>query len=304
MVDDRVATQSRKLARVIQRTVYPVYRRTLRHILPTRLNAILTELVVMTLRLGYVPRIRKPRTFNEKIAHRKLFEYDARYAQLADKWRVRDYVRQAVGSKYLTEVYAYFTDRTNFDARTLPERCVIKANHGAGFTLIRRSASDPNPEAISEIVRQWFSMPYGVETNEYWYQEICPRVVFAEELLEDARYGIPLDYKFFVFHGRVRVIEVDHGRFSLHRQRFYDPQWRTLPFLREHPMAPPIEAPKHLGEMIEVAEALAEGFDFVRVDLYEPNGQRVVFGELTFAPAAGWGRFRPASWDLVLGSYW
>ena len=38
--------------------------------------------------------------------------------------------------------------------------------------------------------------------------------------------------------------------------------------------------------MIEIAERLGEGVDFVRVDLYDVDG-RVVFGELTNYPAGG-----------------
>ena len=34
--------------------------------------------------------------------------------------------------------------------------------------------------------------------------------------------------------------------------------------------------------MIEVAETLAEEFDFVRVDLYLPNERDVIFGEIYF----------------------
>ena len=38
--------------------------------------------------------------------------------------------------------------------------------------------------------------------------------------------------------------------------------------------------------MTDVAHALAEDFEFVRVDLYEHDG-KVLFGELTFSPASG-----------------
>lgn len=55
--------------------------------------------------------------------------------------------------------------------------------------------------------------------------------------------------------------------------------------------------------MIDYAETLADGIDFVRVDLYE-LGDKVYFGELTNVPEAGLGRFLPASWDEALGSFW
>ena len=42
--------------------------------------------------------------------------------------------------------------------------------------------------------------------------------------------------------------------------------------------------------MMKVAEALAAGFAFVRVDLYDTPGG-VYFGELTFTPGAGMDHF-------------
>jgi hypothetical protein len=55
--------------------------------------------------------------------------------------------------------------------------------------------------------------------------------------------------------------------------------------------------------MKTVATALARDFDFVRVDLYNVHG-RVVFGELTFTPVAGFLKFHPESWDAELGRRW
>ena len=47
-----------------------------------------------------------------------------------------------------------------------------------------------------------------------------------------------------------------------------------------------IPKPKSLKEAISIAEKLSKPFPFVRTDLYIIDG-RVVFGELTFTPAAG-----------------
>ncbi len=64
-----------------------------------------------------------------------------------------------------------------------------------------------------------------------------------------------------------------------------------------------IPRPRHLDEMIAVAQALSEEFDFVRVDLFDAKG-RVVAGELTFTPVIGQLDFRPKSWDSHLGRLW
>ena len=50
------------------------------------------------------------------------------------------------------------------------------------------------------------------------------------------------------------------------------------------------------GAMIAAAEALAAGFDFVRVDLYD-GSDGIYFGELTFTPAASLGIAPAAAGD-------
>jgi len=56
--------------------------------------------------------------------------------------------------------------------------------------------------------------------------------------------------------------------------------------------------------MIKVAEILGNDFDFIRVDLYCLQNSRIVFGEMTLAPEAGWGNFSPKEWDINLGQLW
>jgi hypothetical protein len=65
------------------------------------------------------------------------------------------------------------------------------------------------------------------------------------------------------------------------------------------PVTPP---PACLAEMIEVAEALGAAFDFIRVDLYDVDGE-VWFGELTPYPGGGLDPFDPAL-NRLLGASW
>jgi hypothetical protein len=84
----------------------------------------------------------------------------------------------------------------------------------------------------------------------------------------------------------------------------YTPDWNRAGFTYEYPSGPEIQSPENLEEMIEVAEQLGNGFNFVRVDLYSPNQNTVVFGEMTFAPEGGGGRFEPKEYDFLLGNMW
>lgn len=82
---------------------------------------------------------------------------------------------------------------------------------------------------------------------------------------------------------------------------FFDKDWQRLPFVRHYPAAEhPLSRPKHFDKMKELAERLAAGIAFLRVDFYELDG-RIYFGELTFFPGGGMEEFSPEEWDFRLG---
>jgi hypothetical protein len=52
--------------------------------------------------------------------------------------------------------------------------------------------------------------------------------------------------------------------------------------------------------MINIAEKLSEEFIYVRIDLYTIDEQ-IFFGEMTFTPCAGCGKFLPEEYDYFFG---
>lgn len=63
-----------------------------------------------------------------------------------------------------------------------------------------------------------------------------------------------------------------------------------------------ITIPGNLNKMVSLAETLAYGMPFSRVDFYNVFG-KILFGELTFYPAAGFGEFTSSEWDKILGDW-
>ena len=111
------------------------------------------------------------------------------------------------------------------------------------------------------------------------------------------------DYKFFCFDGKVRFFKIDFGRFIDHHANYYSPSGQLLPFGESDcpPMPEHIETiPNNLNQMIDVAEKLSIGMPFLRVDLYNVGG-KIYFGEMTFFPAGGLGKFIPERSDLEIG---
>lgn len=113
------------------------------------------------------------------------------------------------------------------------------------------------------------------------------------------------DYKFFCFNGSVRCYKVDFDRFISHKANYYNRDSQLLPFCEvAYPAdsSKVIEKPINIDKMIELAEVLSKDIPFARIDFYNING-KIYFGEITFFPAGGVGRFEPEEWDLILGDW-
>ena len=80
---------------------------------------------------GYKPDFLHPRTLNEKINWRKLYDHRPIFAVFADKVAVRKYVEGKVGPQVLIKTYQETDRPEKIDYKALPRSFVIKASHGS-----------------------------------------------------------------------------------------------------------------------------------------------------------------------------
>lgn len=252
--------------------------------------------------LGYWPNLKDPSTFNEKVIYSKLYNSPKNAKILADKYAVRHFVEKATGSHILNKLYFVGNNPDDIPFETLPDKFVVKTTHGSGGIYIVKDKNQENLTELKVKVRKSLKQNFGFITNEPWYLNIQPRVI-VEELMQDKIHGIPYDYKFFCFHEKCHYIQVDQDRFEKHSRSFYTPDWTYQNFGLLFPKGTKTEEPSNLTEMVKTAEKLSQGYDFVRVDLYSVNGE-TRFGEMTFAPGAGWEPFDPKNKDMELGNLW
>lgn len=254
---------------------------------------------------GYWADISHPRSFSEKVVYSKLYRPNPLARVVTDKLKVRDYVAARAGESLLTELIWQGTEPALIPFDKLPDRYVVKANHGAGLNVFVHSREQQN---ISEIIRQatqWMEITYSQLTRSYESQyDDVDRRVFVEHMMVDETWDTPLDYKIFCFHGEPRFIQVDIDRFGDHRRNIYDTDWNLAPFEIHYRNGQTIRTPEKLAEMLEIARKLSADFDFCRVDLYAINNQDLKFGEITLYPGGGFERFFPKRWDYRLGNLW
>lgn len=254
---------------------------------------------------GQKYNIDNPATFNDKIQWLKLHDYSPIKTTLADKYAVRQWVKDTIGEEYLIPlVGGPWKCGEEIDFDKLPSQFVIKANHGSGEVIIVRNKAQIDRQAIIKTVNQWVNVLYGWFGMESHYFSI-PRKIFAEGLIEQKN-GDLVDYKIHCFNGKPQIIQIIGNRDLLKHsalEAFFDTDWNRIPLMYhsyEQYTTPP-QKPGCLDEMIQTAKILSSGFRYVRVDLYEIEGT-VKFGEMTFTPFAGFGRWDNPDYNAIVGS--
>lgn len=256
-----------------------------------------------------VLHLKNPERFSEKVQWYKAFYHNPEMLECVDKYRVRDYVTRKLGTdKYLNELFQVCDDATQIDFDTLPEKFVIKTTDGGdgANVLICKDKHKLNIKDAIRSINSWRNKKYYIVSREWAYKGAKQSKVIVEKFLESDENtdGSIDDYKFVCYDGKFRFLWLDKFRFSNHHRTFYDENLNWLPGrVLDYPApekAYPL--PANMQEMIEVAEKLAQGFPLARVDLYNIKGQ-IVFGEMTFYPVSGYGKFGTDDFDYELGKF-
>jgi len=255
---------------------------------------------------GYKLNLKNPKSYNEKIIWKKIHDRNPLLPIVADKYRVRDYLRKVLGKNEAEKILIpllFVTDRPEtipFDK--LPGEYIIKANHGSGWNIIVEKNSGIDKKAIIRKCKYWLGSYYGAFGNEWAYQEI-KRKIIIEKLLRDEKGRLPSDYKFHMIHGECIFIQVDFARHTNHKRSLFDKNWNFINTVNAYPMGPIIKKPNNLEEMITLSQLLSKPFDCMRVDLYSINN-KIYFGELTNYHGGGTNYFTPISMDFEIGKSW
>ena len=252
--------------------------------------------------IGEKLNLNNPQTFNEKLQWLKLNDRKDIYTTMVDKYEVKKYVSDVIGEKYIIPTLGIYNSFDEIDFEKLPNKFVVKCTHDSGSTIICKDKKKFDIKKAKKKINKALKYNYYYAGREWPYKNVKPRIII-EEYIEDEELKDLRDYKFFCFNGKVNLFKVDFNRFLEHRANYYDKNLKLLEFGEE--VCPPdfekkIEIPKDIMKMILLAEKLANGTKFVRIDFYYTN-KKIYFGEMTFYPASGFGKFIPDSWDERLG---
>ena len=107
--------------------------------------------------LGYRLDLEKPRSFNEKIQWKKLYDRNPLLPLTADKYRVRSYVKDVLGDdksqKLLIPIYQVVSNPEEICFENLPDKFVIKPNHGSGMHLLVKNKDQIERKDIIKLCK-------------------------------------------------------------------------------------------------------------------------------------------------------
>ena len=253
---------------------------------------------------GYELNETAPKTFSEKLFYRKRYgNFDA-MSKFSDKYNVRSYVEEKIGSQYLIPLLGVYERLKLDDMAMLPNQFVVKTTHGSGKKHIEivRDKSSHDLKGLVKRMNHALTLDFGYDRRELWYTKIEKKIVIEEFLLSDE--DVPDDYKCHCFGEHDMYIGVDRGRFQEHKRSIFDKDWKlTNISLNIFSPLGVCDTPPNFELMKTLALKLSEPFDYARVDFYNINGV-IYFGELTLCPANGMEILEPRKYADLWGDLW
>ncbi len=257
--------------------------------------------------LGYPLNLENPKSLSEKLQFLKSIYKEELHAQVSDKYRVRDFLRDKFGEEFLIPLVLVTDDPKEVNIHTIPDfPVIVKANHDAGNYQIIRNKNEVNWNKLQTDCKWWLSWNYYYSDRELQYKSI-KRKIIVEKLLITKEGKIPNDYKLNYINGKLEIVYVSVDREGGNFRNLYNADWKPLHFkwaerkkIDSVKRGPEIPAPLSFEKMKELGAEIAKLFPYVRVDFYDVDG-KLYFGEITLCHGGGFFKFEPKELDYEFG---
>ncbi|HMT31951.1 MAG: hypothetical protein IPL93_13295 [Actinomycetales bacterium] len=280
----------------LSKRLRPAYLRLMR-ILPPRTRRV----VVYALRHRRLPHLTDPATFTEKLNWRILNDRRPEIVEVCDKLRMREIARERVPDEHELHIVPLLwsgNDLRECPHLEGPSPWALKPSNSTGKVIL-----GPDGRSVAELVaatRGWATSEPGYYLGEWGYTQVPLRFVLEQRLPGDQP---PPEFKVFCFDGIPRFIQVHRDRFTRdYSIATYDPQWQPVAGHYVLGSPAPHARPANLDRVLSLARRLSAGWDFIRVDLYDIDGE-LWFGEFTPYPSGG-SPFASQAVDRAVGQLW
>ncbi len=255
--------------------------------------------------------LEEPKTFSEKLQWLKLYDRQKHYAEIVDKYEVKEHIAKVVGPEYVIPTLGVWDSFDDIDFDALPQQFVLKCTHDSASCIICQNKSQFDKQKAKKKLESALKSNFYYRNREWQYYNVKPRIIAEVYLMNsgngnadvDVDSGALTDYKFFCFGGIPKVMYISKDRGSNPETDFFDLEFNHLPIRMKDPNARSAPSkPDCFDDMVALAEKLSKNYPHIRVDFYVVNN-KIYVGELTLHHCGGFVNVYPEEWDKRLGSW-
>lgn len=266
-------------------------------------------------KFGVKLNLDNPINFYEKINYLKLFHNEVNAEKLIDKVLVKKHLDSLGYSKHIAREIASFSDYKTFSSsiksiKTDNNDFVVKLNHTSGDVFFYNNSTwrEKHGRKVSQryvyaCLRQKLKLNYYHYSLEKIYDRINPQILI-EEFLPSLQNGGLDEYKFFLNHGEVKMINVVYGRQKDKqlKEAFTDSNLKILNAYQNQQLLSQEEIyrPDCFDKMIDFCKKTVSDRPLIRVDLMT-DGKEFYFCEFTFYDCSGMNIFNPPESNKTIG---
>ena len=176
-----------------------------------------------------------PKSFNEKIQWLKLNYRNVKFTDMADKYKVKQYISKMIGDEYVIPTLGVWDTPEKIEFNKLPEKFVLKCNNDSGGIVICKDKKNLNIEETKKFLRTRLNNNGFWYGREWPYKNIKPCII-AEKYMENDGQNELVDYKFFCFNGEPKMVLVCSERFSSKNmcETYFDENWNLLNIVEDN----------------------------------------------------------------------
>ena len=149
-------------------------------------------------------------TIQDKLNWLTIHENPDIKTNIVDKILLHEYSKKILGKDICVPIIKIYNNSDEINLNELPEKFVLKCNHGSGMNIICNNKSILNITDTRNILNKWMNTNYGFNSFEYQYIKIKKKI-FAEKYLCDNI----IDYKIYCFNGEPKFIRVQKKLINL-----------------------------------------------------------------------------------------
>lgn len=233
--------------------------------------------------------LKNPKNLNEKLQWLNIYWQHPLKIKCADKYEVRDYVKDCGCKEILNELYGVYNNTSEINWDELPNKFALKTTNSCGTNIICDNKKNFKKTEVFKKLENWLKTDYGKKHGELHYSKMKPKII-CEKYLETNEGFLPNDYKIYCFNGMPKIVLICIERGIKIKKFFVNFNWNIINVVKtgnkQYNIGELPLKPECFNDIIKYSKILSKPFPFVRIDFYDYN-DKPLLGEMTFTPYGG-----------------